>query len=145
MLSTIYAYTFAFTFTTVLLIYLLKLPYLITGEVDLVNTYYGSNYRVNLPLDFLLISVYLSLATIANRYFEYTQLWQKIGIVALITMLISGSFYWIFTSYPKTSHFFSQWFHTVGFNAVLYDIVFVGITFIVYHFLKSTFERKKIL
>jgi hypothetical protein len=145
MLSTIYAYTFAFTFTTVLLIYLLKLPYLITGEVDLVNTYYGSNYRVNLPLDFLLISVYLSLATIANRYFEYTQLWQKIGIVALITMLISGSFYWIFTSYPKTSHFFSQWFHTVGFDAVLYDIVFVGITFIVYHFLKSTFERKKIL
>jgi hypothetical protein len=145
MLSTIYAYTFAFTFTTVLLIYLLKLPYLITGEVDLVNTYYGSNYRVNLPLDFLLISVYLSLATIANRYFEYTQLWQKIGIVALITMLISGSFYWFFTSYPKTSHFFSQWFHTVGFNAVLYDIVFVGITFIVYHFLKSTFERKKIL
>ena len=145
MLSTIYAYTFAFTFTTVLLIYLLKLPYLITGVVDLVNTYYGSNYRVNLPLDFLLISVYLSLATIANRYFEYTQLWQKVGIVALITMLISGSFYWFFTSYPKTSNFFSQWFHTVGFNAVLYDIVFVGITFIVYHFLKSTFERKKIL
>ena len=145
MLSTIYSYTFAFAFTTVLLIYLLKLPYLITGEVDLVNIYYGTNYRVNLPLDFLLISVYLSLATIAIRYFEYKQLWQKLGIVALITMLISGSFYWIFTSYPKTSHFFSQWFHTVGFYAVIYDIVFVGITFIMYHFLNSTFEQKKIL
>ena len=145
MLSTIYSYTLAFAFTTVLLIYLLKLPYLITGEIDLVNTYYGTNYKMNLPLDFLLISVYLSFATMAIQYFQYKLLWQKIGIVAIATMLISGSFYWIFTSYPKTSHFFSQWFHTVGFSAVVYDIVLVGITYIIYHFLHSTFEQKKIL
>jgi len=145
MWATIYSYLLAFAFSTVLLVYVLKLPYLITGEVDLVNTYYGTNYKVNIPLDILLISVYLSLAIYTIHYIGLKIFWQKLGIVVLITLLISGSFYWYFTSYPKTNHFFSEWFHTVGFNAVLYDMILVGFMYFIYCFLYSTFEQKKMI
>jgi len=145
MWATVYSYLLAFAFSTVLLVYVLKLPYLITGEVGLVNTYYGTNYKVNIPLDILLISVYLSLAIYLIRYIGLQLFWQKLGIVVLITLLISGSFYWYFTSYPKTADFFSEWFHTVGFNAVLYDMIIVGFIYFIYCFLHSTFEQKKII
>ena len=145
MWATVYSYLLAFAFSTVLLVYIFKLPYFITGEVGLVNTYYGTNYKINIPLDILLIAVYLSLAIYTIHYIGLKLFWQKLGVVVSITLLISGSFYWYFTSYPKTNHFFSEWFHTVGFHAVVYDMILVGFTYYMYEFLHSTFEQKKII
>ena len=52
-LAVIYSYLLAFGFTTVALVYLLKVPYWITGEKPLVDLYYYTNYTTNIPLDIL--------------------------------------------------------------------------------------------
>ena len=141
-LAVIYSYLLAFGFTTVALVYLLKVPYWITGEKPLVDLYYYTNYTTNIPLDILLISVYLAFAHFLSNRIGIESWYFQIMMVVVTTVLISGSFYWYFTSKPKTSDFFSKWFHTVGYNAVIYDIILVSTTFVVYQYLLSKFNKK---
>ena len=147
--STIYSYLLSFAFSTVFLVYLGKLPYLVTGEKELVRLYYNTNYATNIPLDILLIAVYLSVATTLMNWLQISKKmsYQKYGleflIVILTTLAISGGFYYYFVSAPITSSFFSRWFHKVGFNAVLYDCILVSFTYGVFRFLQQQFKPLK--
>ena len=127
------SYTLSFATITTVLVYGLRLPTRITGNRDLVKTYYIDRFVSSTILDFFLIGLYLLAAMGLMRFLpamaQHSLGWQ-IGTVALATILISGAFAWYFLSRPQTSQFFSRWFHAVGMKAVIYDIVLVSSVFV---------------
>jgi hypothetical protein len=139
MIPNLYAYLLSFAFTTVLLIYTINLPTIVTGEKELVKTYYLTNYKSNLILDVFLIAIYLGIAEVGIRYFKLSDIWKRLFMVILVTCIISSLFYIYFISTPKTSHFFSRWFHAVGFKAVIYDMILVSATYYTYDCLLKKF------
>ena len=139
MITNLYAYLLSFAFTTVLLIYTINLPTIVTGEKELVKTYYLTNYKSNLILDVFLIALYLWIAEVGIRYLNVSETWKRLLIVMLVTCMISSLFYIYFISTPKASNFFSIWFHTVGFKAVVYDMILVTATYYTYDCLLKNF------
>lgn len=138
----IFAYICAFIITLILLVYLLTLPYILTGADDLVNEYYVQHALTNIPLDFLLVTLYL-LAAYALFWCVGVQTHQvafRTVLVALATILISGFFAVYLTWRPSTSSFFSRWFHRVGWSGVLYDVVLLTTLYLVYRRLCTLFN-----
>ena len=133
----IYSYLLAFAFTIVGLVYLLKVPYQFAGtnNQDLVDLYYFTDYKRNIPLDILVVGVYLAISHAIIVYSQLQPLWAHLLIVIATTACISSAFYWYFVSYSKSSNFFSRWFTRVGFRAVFYDMFYVGFTYFVFRHL----------
>ena len=126
-------YIKSFLLSTLLFIYILKLPDMLTNQKELVNEYYYSENTVSmLILDFVLIAIYFLIAINISNYFKVTAFWMKILVVSLTTFTISFIFYKYFLSIPINDSFFSRWFYKSGMSAVLYDIVFLTIVFVIY-------------
>ena len=115
--------------------YLLKVPHLITGNSDIVNEYYLSNFTKNLPLDFLFVLLYFLFGYIFIRLFNIEKNSTKILIIALCTVILTGGFCYYFTSRKQTTNFFSKWFHTVGYSSILYDVLLLVSIYIIYLYL----------
>jgi len=115
--------------------YLLKVPHLITGNSDIVNEYYLSNFTKNLPLDFLFVLLYFLFGYIFIRFFNIEKNSTKILIIALCTVILTGGFCYYFTSRKQTTNFFSKWFHTVGYSSILYDVLLLVSIYIIYLYL----------
>jgi len=130
------SFIYAYTFTMVFLVYILKLPILLTGNTSLINEYYGKNFNYTFLLDFVLFIVYLSLSLFFIEIFDIKTFSYKLLTVILTTLLISGGFFIYFLTKPKNnSSFFSRWFHTVTYKAVIYDILLLSFTYIMYQYL----------
>lgn len=130
------SFIYAYTFTMVFLVYILKLPILLTGNTSLINEYYGKNFNYTFLLDFVLFIVYLSLSLFFIEIFNIKTFSYKLLTVIITTLLISGAFFIYFLSKPKNNNsFFSRWFHTVTYKAVIYDILLLSFTYIMYQYL----------
>ena len=127
-------YIISFFLSTLLFIYMLKLPNVITNQRELINQYYyGKNTMKMLLLDFVLIALYFSISIKIYNFFEVKTLWIKVLIVSITTFLLSHFFYRIFLSRPlNNKSFFSQWFYKSGIRAVIYDVIFLTILFIIF-------------
>ena len=132
-----FAYLFSLVTVTTILVYVLDVPTIITNAPSLVKTYYYTNYASNFLLDVVLVAIYLGVSYYVNKSFGITEFWKQFGIVALITLCISGAFFLYFINTPKTSNFFSIWFHSVKYKALIYDIVLVSSVFAVKKFLMT--------
>ena len=142
-----FAYICAFVITLILLVYLLKLPYILTGADDLVNEYYVQHALTNIPLDFLLVTLYL-LTAYALFWCVGVQTHQvafRTVLVVLTAILLSGFFVLYFTKQPVSPSFFSRWFHRVGWSAVLYDAILLMTIYLVYRRLCTIFNTQSIL
>lgn len=128
-------YCLAFAFTTILLVYIIKLPFILTNNNPLVTEYYIDNYIANLLLDFFLIGFYILVGLLFIRVFKMKKTGMKLIMIILTTILISGGFMLYFLNTKKTSSFFSRWFHSVTYRAVIYDIILVGLTYLVYKYM----------
>lgn len=140
MLKNILNYTMAYFFTMFLVVYLLKIPFKLNaydGDNDLVKEYYIDNYIKYIIFDYFLILIYILLAYSIIWMFNIKSNCNKILIVILTTIIISSSFGYYYLNNDKSSSFFSRWFHTVGYLAVLYDIILVGIVYIVYNYMDN--------
>ena len=115
----IYAYFLSFITVTVLLIYIIKLPDLVTANKELVNEYYGENYSQYLIFDFFLVGIYLALSLFAIDLLDVDHIVGQLILVCVVTVIISGSFYLYFINSAKSSSFFSRWFHGVKMNPEL--------------------------
>jgi hypothetical protein len=127
------SYIKSFLLSTILFIYILKLPNLLTNQDALVNEYYYSEKTVvMLFLDLVLIAIYFFIAMTISNYFEIETFWMKVLVVSLTTFTISFLFYKYFLSRPMNDSFFSRWFYKAGENAVFYDVVFLTIVFVIF-------------
>jgi len=127
------SYVFSFCLSTLLLVYALRLPSFMTQETSLVDEYYNKNAYLYVPLDFVLVAIYLAIAAIFIWLLRTTSsnAWQLV-VVLVTTLVISGLFMWYFRSSPSSSRsFFSRWFHAAGWKAVFYDMIYVTLVFII--------------
>ena len=136
----VFSYLLALATVTTLLIYGLNLPTLVTGNVGLVKEYYYNNYMSSFLLDVVLIVVYLGIAYMASNFLKISSFVGEWMMVLLVTLLISGGFYLYFLSRPQTKTFFSRWFHSVKFKAVIYDMILVSSVFAVKNFLDQKLD-----
>jgi hypothetical protein len=128
-------YCLAFAFTTILLVYIIKVPFILTNNSPLVTEYYIDNYIANLLLDFFLIGFYILIGLLFIKVFKIEKPSMKLFMIIIATIMISGGFMLYFLNTKKTSSFFSRWFHSVTYRAVIYDIILVGLTYLVYKYM----------
>lgn len=141
MLRDILTYTISFFTMSFLFIYILDIPTLFTGESSLVKEYYKDNFEKNIILDYFLIIAYLGLAYLVNKLLKTKTFLEKLIIVAITTACITGIFYMYYMSQKRDeSSFFSRWFHSVTWKAMIYDITIVSSIYFGYHFLNKKLE-----
>ena len=76
------------------------------------------------------------MASYIAKVFKIETIYKKIFIVSFITFIISSSFMFLFLK-QNNNLFFTRWFKSAGFYAVLYDIIIVTSLFIVNNYIKS--------
>lgn len=136
-LSSFLSFVLAFSTTLFIVTYLLKIPDLITGQPKLIHDYYYKNFSVNVPLDFLLVFVYFQIGMFVIHQVRVTTQLAKIGMLALTTFVLTGGFCLYYQSKPMTSSFFSRWFHKAGYYSVIYDILLLVSTFLIYDYMQK--------
>ncbi len=135
-----FSYLLALATVTSIFIYGLNLPKLVTGNVGLVKEYYYDNYMSSFLLDVVLIAVYLGIAYTVSGFLKISSFVGEWAMVLMVTLLISGGFYLYFLSTPLTNMFFSRWFHSVKYKAVIYDMILVSSVFAIKKFLDHKLE-----
>ena len=139
------SYIFSFTFVTVTIVYILKIPYLLTNNKQLVNEYYGKNFSKSALLDILLFAIYMGISQLSINYFNINTTLYKLIAVAITTIIISGSFLIYFLSKPVDKSFFSRWFHGVGYKALVYDIILLTFSYFMYDYLQTISINKTLV
>ena len=135
------SYTISFVLVTLIGVYGINLPRLITGEQGLVDQYYYLNWKFFIPFDYFLIMFYLLAAFFISKLIGVKSRIQYLLVILGTTLVISGGFMLYFTNSPPTSSFFSKWFHRAGFKAVIYDIVLLTLIYIVYAGVMSLIKK----
>jgi len=138
-------YTISFCVGLFFITYLLKIPHLLTGNSKLVNNYYIDKFNTNVPIDYILVLIYLIIANVFIHILKIKKNIYKILIVLLITLIISSAFYYYFISFPKTNNFFSIWFNTVGYSAVIYDAILLLVIYVIYLYMDNIIKVDKII
>lgn len=127
----------AFSVVLFVVTFVLKIPQNLTSSSSLVNEYYFKNFIQSVPLDFVLVYAYLQAAFYVLSIYKAHSLFFEIVIVALVTMVLTGSFCLYFLSQPKSSSFFSRWFHSAKYKTVVYDVILLVLTFITMRYLQQ--------
>lgn len=130
--SEIISYTLSFFIVTLIGVYGLNLPGIISGNQNLVNSYYYDNISFFIPFDYFLILIYFLAAYYFSKLIYVRTRTQYLFIIIITTIFISGGFMLYFLSKPVSDSFFSQWFHAVSYKAVIYDIILLSLIYIVY-------------
>jgi len=125
----ILSYIISYCIVTLIIVYVFKLPQIITGQTSLIKEYYYTNSITSFFLDLILIYLYILFASYVEKKFKIKKLHNKIINISLITLFISSSFMFLFLK-QNNDLFFTRWFKSAGFNAVLYDILIVTSIFI---------------
>jgi hypothetical protein len=122
----------AYILVTIIGIYILNLPTVITGETAIVREYYYKGWKTYLPIDLLLVFAYFLVAEAIWNAAGITRTSGRLVVLTLVTIALTGGWCWWFTSRPQTGTFFSRWFHLVGWQAVLFDVVLLGLIYLLY-------------
>ena len=130
------AYFISYCIVTLIIVYVFKIPQIITGENKLVNEYYYTNSISSFFLDLVLIYLYIKMASYIAKVFKIKKTYKKMFVVSFITFIISSSFMFLFLK-QNNNLFFTRWFKSAGFYAVLYDIIIVTSLFIVNNYTQS--------
>jgi len=116
---------------TVILIYMLKLPNLITNADKLIKEYYYDDFFKSLILDLILFQLYIYAGNYFIDYFKIKSLPSKLAVIAVISMIITSIFMFLFLKFASKDLFFYRWFKTAGFLAAIYDAILVTSIYII--------------
>lgn len=126
----------SFSFVLFIVTFLLKIPQNITNNPKLVNEYYFKNFKTSVPLDFILVYIYLQIAFLFNYILNIDKFEYKLLSVAFITMILTGGFCYYYLSIKKTNNFFSRWFHSVKYKSIIYDVILLTFTYACMNYIK---------
>ena len=128
-------YTIAFSTTLFLCVYVLRIPQIITNQTKLVNQYYHTHFKTSVPLDYILVLIYVCIAKYVIALFQIKRQIYKIAIIIVATSLITGSFCYYYRLLPMSSQFFSKWFHKAGYMSIVYDIILLVMTYMIMEYI----------
>ena len=134
-------YLVSFFSSFFLIVFLLNLPILITGETKLIDEYYFKNFNINIFLDSVFVLFYLLLGLFIIDLIKTKNIFTQSLIIFISSFIITTLFYIFFTSQKKNNMFFSRWFHTVGLKASLYDGVYLVIVFLIFNYMRSLLKH----
>jgi hypothetical protein len=138
LLKELLSFVMACMVTIFVLVFVLRLPQYITQNPSIVNEYYFKGFLSNIPLDLFFIFVYLQIALLVAKLLQIKSEISIILVVAIVTFFITSGFCLYFQSYPMTKSFFSRWFHQVGYNSAIYDVILLVVTYITYRLIQKT-------
>lgn len=131
-------YSLSYFTVMMVLVYLFNIPQLVTNDKKgLIKEYYYDNFSNVVIFDFFLISIYLAFGLYIIQLLKTKTLVYQTIIIILTTILISGGFAFYFLNIPKNKTFFSRWFYSVRYLAVVYDIILIVSVFLIYTYLKK--------
>ena len=126
----IFYFLIAYTLVMGIFVYLLRLPEWITQNTNLVGEYYYSNRLFSFGMDLFFIVLYWLFAYVIWKVLGIESVGGQFAVLLVATIFLTTVFWQYFTRKPlDSSQFFSRWFHTVGFKAVVYDAVLLSILF----------------
>ena len=143
--SNIVSFILSASFSTVLLVYFLKLPYYITGNKDIVNEYYGQNFGSSIPIDLFYITIYFAVSAYFMKLFKVKKFTERLLTIIITTVVLTSGFCYYFNNIPKTDSFFSRWFNTVKYSSAVYDAILLGFIYYLYEFLLKYSNSKTII
>ena len=111
---------------TFVLVYIVDLPTLLTGETTLVTEYYYKDFTRSFFLDIAVVSVYLFMGESIASVLELKSEVSHITCIILTAGVISSLFYLLFSSGWRKGSFFHRWFAAAGATAIVYDMIIVG-------------------
>lgn len=137
-------YTYAFSIAFILIVYVLKIPELITGGKNIVKYYYYENFVYSSAIEFILVGLYLLACfyIITEYNIEKKHILYKTIIVFTVSILINSVFYILFTIQSEYNNFFSHWFHTVGFSGIIYRGVLLVTVYLIYKYIENIIINK---
>ena len=124
------SYITAFTLITLVCVYILDIPTIISQSPSLVHEYYYKNAVLSFFLDIVLIAVYIAVAMYVAQLCRIESYAFQTVVVAIVSIVISSTFMFYFQHRGDSTLFFVRWFKQVGFKAVLYDMGLVSLTYI---------------
>lgn len=124
-----------------ILVFVLKIPHLITKSPGLVNEYYFKNFSKNIPFDFIFILLYYLTSLGLIKLFNVKKDITKVFFVAITTFLLTSAFSFYFRSKPMTKSFFSRWFYKVGYSASIYDIIILVFVYLANRYLQHIIHK----
>ena len=127
----------AFCVGVFIITYIIRLPFILTNNNEIVDEYYIENFTTNIPLDLFFIICYFLIAELIIYLLNITAFPFKLLIIAIVTAIITGGFCYYFKSHKVSSNFFSRWFHTVGYSSVIYDVILLSFIYSIYVYLDS--------
>lgn len=128
-------YTIAFFTTLFLIVYVLKIPQNLTGQIQLVREYYYKNFVKSTVLDYILCLIYLLVGIYFINLSKNTNIIRNIVTIFITSCIISTGFYLYFNNTKPTQAFFSRWMRRAGFSAVIYDGIYLSIIYFIYRYL----------
>lgn len=142
-LSQLISFIYAYAFSTMFLVYFLKLPLLITNQKEIFKEYYAENFNFTFFLDLSFILIYLLIACFFAKLFSIETIPMKFIVVVFTTLFLTGSFMLYFTSKKNDGSFWSRWFHSTGYKSVIYDIILVSFIYLIYEYIYNIADKKK--
>lgn len=111
---------------TFVLVYVVDLPTLLTGETKLVTEYYYKDFAQSFLLDIVVVGVYLIIGVSIASALKLKSEVSHVTCIVLAAGVISSLFYLLFSSGWRKGSFFHRWFSAVGVKAIGYDMILVG-------------------
>ena len=121
----------------VLIVFLIRLPNILTND-NIINFYYKTNFNKNIVHDYFFIGVYLLIGLYIIKKYDVKNKIRQILIIILVTIILTGEFMLYYQSRPKSyDSFISVWFHTASYKSIIYDVILLVTTFLLYKFIKK--------
>lgn len=127
-----FAYLLSLSLITGVFIYLLDIPTFISQAPNLVREYYYKNAISSFILDVFLIAFYISAAMYVGKWLNIAKKdnAQQLLTVIITTLMVSSIFMIYFLNFGEPKMFFTKWFSSVGYKAVLYDVILVSSVYV---------------
>ena len=110
-------YLKTYVIITLILVYLLNLPVLITGEKTLVKEHYGD-------LKYIILEIFVIYCYIFVNKLLYK---KNRNLTIILTSLSISTVFMIYYQGRNEGSFFERWFKKVGYKGVIYDVIIVTI------------------
>lgn len=135
------SYTLAYVLGTLVINYVLNVPGWLTEAHDLVREFYIKNGIRNFVVEWLVVGAYIYAAHLACVQLKVKSNFERFLVTIGTVAALSGAFWLLFTRVPNLrGSFYERWFRRAGLKAVVFDMIYIGAVYVLFHKLYLKFE-----
>jgi hypothetical protein len=145
------SYSVAYLLCTLVINYVLNFPAWLTEAPDLVKEFYIKNGVRFFVIEWFVVAAYLCVGhLVASRlnaaYGGAMSNCRKLLVVLAVVCALSAAFWLLFTRLPALrGTMYERWFSRAGYKALVFDAVYLGAIYVVFHKILSKFKYHNLL